>query len=120
MTNKPYCHYSSTGWPDNALDSVQQALAGYRGDNVPRGVIERLDGYDQPATAILELVCEGPVFVADGTAYQWSSELNVWQAFDAAPGLGDALTDPLVILAATARGGRSFRNRGNKRRWWQR
>lgn len=117
MTNKPYCSYSSTGWPDNALDSVQQALAGYRGDNVPKGVIERLDGYDGPATSILELVFQGPVFVADGTAYQWSPELNVWQAFDAAPELGDALTDPLVILAATARGGRK---RGNKKRWWRR
>jgi hypothetical protein len=120
MTNKPYCHYSSTGWPDDALDSVQQALAEYHGDNVPKALIERLDGYDRPATAILELAFGGPVFVADGTAYQWSPELKVWQAFDAAPELGDALTDPLVFLAATARGGRRTRKQGNKRQWWRR
>ena len=57
--------------------SVQQALADYRGDDVWADVILRLEGYDEAATALLEPVCEVPIFVCAGTAYQWCAELGV-------------------------------------------
>jgi hypothetical protein len=59
-------------------------------------------------------VCAVPVFVVDGTGYQWCPELHLWQAFDAAAEIGEAATDPLAMLIATAS------TRHPTRRWWQR
>ena len=116
-TKKTYSATSSTGWPGNALDSVQQTLADYHGHDMWADVIERFDGYDAIATAALEPVCSVPVFVVDGTGYQWCPELDLWQAFDAAAEIGEAGTDPLVMMIARY-GSTSGRRR--TRRWWQR
>src|SRR3954467_12638997 len=94
-TKKTYSATSRTGWPGNDLDPVQQTLMDYHGDDAWADVIERFDGYDATATAILEPVCAVPVFVVDGTGYQWCPELHLWQAFDAAAEIGEAATDPL-------------------------
>ncbi len=113
-TKKTYSATSSTGWPGNALDPVQQTLADYHGHDMWADVIERFDGYDAIATATLEPVCPVPVFVVDGTGYQWCPELDLWQAFDAVAEIGSAATDPLARMFATALG------RRRTRRWWQR
>ncbi len=114
---KTYSAASATGWPGNALDAVQHRMAVYDGDDMWADVIERFDGYDATATAILEPVCAVPVFVVDGTGYQWCPELDLWQAFDAAAEIGEAATDPLTLMIA--RYGSGSRRR-RTRRWWQR
>ncbi|BBX74736.1 hypothetical protein H7H78_18685 [Mycobacterium shinjukuense] len=93
---------------------MPQALADYHGDDVWPDVVVHLDGYDAVATAILQRVCLPDVFVAGDTAYQWWPELNAWQAFDAAAELGEAMTDPLTRVMASALG--SPRNRGRRSR----
>lgn len=100
-----YSHTSDTGWPGNTLDSVQQALAAYGGDDIWADVITRLDSYDAAATACLGPVCANPVFVVvTGTAYQWCPELDLWQAVDARADIGEALTDPLRMSIASLLG----------------
>ncbi len=116
-TKKTYSPVSSTGWPGDALDPVQRALADYRGEDAWADVIERLDSYDATASAILAPVCSVPVFVVGGTGYQWCAELDVWQAFDAAAEIGAAATDPLVMMIARLGSGSARRR---PRRWWQR
>jgi hypothetical protein len=48
--------------------------------------------------------------------YQWCSELGSWQAFDAAPELQDALTDPLRLGIASVRARRRVQWGFNTRR----
>jgi hypothetical protein len=104
-------------WIGDAMDSVQQALADYDGDNVWDDVILRLDGFNRAATALLKPVCAGPVFVVGGIGYQWCPDLGHWQSFDAASEIAHALTDPLIAGIAALMG-RRFK--GRNRKWWRR
>ncbi len=100
-----YCQTSDTGWRDNVLDPVQQALAAYDGDDIWADVITRLDNYDAAATAYLGTACANPVFaVVTGTAYQWCPELGLWQAVDARADIGEALSDSLRMSIASVLG----------------
>ncbi len=80
-------------------------------------VILRLEGYDEAATALLEPICEVPIFVCAATAYQWCAELGVWQAFDPASEIGMAMTDPLVRALASAAGRRDAWRVNLRTRW---
>jgi hypothetical protein len=109
-----YCQTSDTGWPGNTLDSVQQALAAYDGDDIWADVITRLDSYDAAATALLAPICADPVFVVvTGTAYQWCPALGLWQAVDVRAEIEQAMTDPLTMSIASGIGGRRGRRGRN-------